>query len=98
MYARNEFTVPVGGSGYVMFVIYNNGPTDIFDIKIKNRFLVSHLRRSSITVRRGRQNFFSVSFEAPGSAEPGNRDDLLVVVTGRALSTANRHIVSLMVV
>jgi len=54
LYAKNEYTVPAGGGGFVMFVVYNTGATHIFDIKVKDRLkYVAHLRRTSITVRQG---------------------------------------------
>ena len=98
LYARNEFILPAGGSGFVMFVVHNTGPTEIFDIKVKDRLkYVNHLRRTSITVRQGRQNFFSVTFRAPSSAERGKGDEVLATITGRTSKKTVGQIVRLMV-
>lgn len=35
-YVRNEYIILVGGSGFVMFVVYNIGVIEIFDIKVKD--------------------------------------------------------------
>ena len=40
LYARNEYTIPAGGSGFVMFVVYNTGATEIFDIKFSNSLII----------------------------------------------------------
>jgi len=99
LYARNEFTIPAGRRGFVMFVVYNTGPTERFDIKVKDRLkYVSRLRRSSITVRQGRKSFFSVFFQAPSSAERGKGDDVLATITGRTSKKTVGHVVRLMVV
>lgn len=99
LYARNEYTIPAGGSGFVMFVVYNTGPTEIFDIKVKDRLkYVAHLRRTSITVRQGRKSFFSVTFKAPSSAPRGGSDEVLATITGRTSKKTVGHVVRLMVV
>lgn len=99
LYARNEYTVPAGGSGFVMFVVYNTGPTEIFDIKVKDLLkYVAHLRRKSIVVRQGRTSFFSVTFKAPSSAARGSGDDVLATITGRTSRKTVGHVVKLMVV
>ena len=99
LYARNEFTIPAGKSGFVMFLVYNTGPTEVFDIKIKDRLNYVHrLLRSSITVRQGRKSFFSVSFRAPSSAKRGKGDEVLATITGRTSKKTVGHVVRLMVV
>ena len=99
LYARNEFTIPAGGSGYVLFVVHNTGPTEMFDIKITNRLkLVHHLRRSSFTVRRGRRSYISVTFKAPSSVEAGKGAEVLATVTGRTSKKTVGHVVRLMIV
>lgn len=99
LYARNEYTIPAGGSGFVMFVVYNTGATEIFDIKVKDRLkYVAHLRRTSITVRQGRKSFFSVTFKAPSSAPRGGSDEVLATITGRTSKKTVGHVVRLMVV
>ena len=99
LYARNEYTIPAGGNGFVMFVVYNTGATEIFDIKVKDRLkYVAHLRRSYITVRQGRKSFFSVSFKAPSSAPRGGSDEVLATITGRTTKKTVGHVVRLMVV
>lgn len=98
-YARNEYTVPAGGSGFVMFVAYNNGRTESFAISVKDhlKFAVP-LRRSTITVHKDRKRFFSVRFKAPRSATRGAQNDVLVTITGRTSKTTAGHAVRLMVV
>lgn len=98
LYARNEFILPAGGSGFVVFVVYNNGPTEIFDVKVKDRLkYVSHLRRTSITVRQGRKSFFSVTFSAPSSAERGKGEEVLATITGHTSKKTVGQVVRLMV-
>lgn len=99
LYARNEFTVPAGGRGFVVFVVHNTGPTEMFDIKVKDRLkLVRRLRRSYIIVRRDRQSFFSVTFKAPRSAVRGKGDEVLATITGRKSKKTVGHVVMLMIV
>ena len=99
LYARNEYTIPAGGSGFVMFVVYNTGPTEIFDIKVKDRLkYVAHLRRTHITVRQGRKSFFSATFKVPSSAARGGSDEVLATITGRTSKKTVGHVVRLMVV
>ena len=99
LYARNEFTIPARGSGYVLFVIHNNGPTEIFDIKITDRLkLVHQLRRSSFTVRQGRRSYISVTFKAPSSAVRGKGAEVLATITGRTSKKTVGHVVRLMIV
>lgn len=99
LYARNEFTVPRGGKGFVMFVVYNTGKTERFDIKVKDRLkYVARLRRTSITVRKDRKSFFSVTFKAPYSAAPGSSNEVLATVTGRTSKKTVGQVVRLMVV
>ena len=82
-----------------MFVVYNTGATEIFDIKVKDRLkYVTHLRRTSITVRQGRESFFSVKFMAPSSAPRGGSDEVLATITGRTSKKTVGHVVRLMVV
>lgn len=99
LYARNEYTIPAGGTGFVMFVVHNTGPTEIFDINIKDRLkFVARLRRNFITVRQGRTSFFSAIFRAPSSATRGENDEVLATITGRTSGKTVGHVVKLMVV
>ena len=34
LYVSNEYTIPAGGRTFVMFRVHNNGPNDIFDIRV----------------------------------------------------------------
>lgn len=97
-YAKEEYTVPAKGNGFVMFIVHNNGPTEVFEIDVKDteRFHPT-LTRSTITVRKGRKSFFSVSFKAKSPASPGGADAVLVTVTGRTSKTTSGHVVTLMV-
>ena len=99
LYARDDYTIPAGGRGFVMFVVHNTGPTEVFDIKVKDRLkFVAHLRRNFITVRQGRTSFFSVTFNAPSSAARGENDEVLATITGRTSGKTAGHVVKLMVV
>lgn len=99
VYARNEFTVPAGGRGFVLFVVYNTGRTERFDIKIKNTMgFVHYLRRSSIFVRQGRKNYFSVTFRAASSAKRGKGGEVLATITGQTSKKTVGQVVRLMVV
>ena len=99
LYARNEYTIPAGGRGFVMFVVYNTGSTETFDIKVKDRLkYVARLRRTAITVRKGRKSFFSFTFKAPSSAARGGSDEVLATITGRTSKKTVGHVVRLMVV
>jgi len=99
LYARNEYTIPAGGSGFVLFLVYNTGATEIFDIKVKDHLkYAAHLRRSYITVRQGRKSFFFVTFKAPSSAPRGGSDEVLATITGRTSKKTVGHVVRLMVV
>ena len=98
LYAKEEYTVPAKGNGLVMFIVHNNGPTDVFDIDVKDteKFQTT-LTRSTITVRKGRTSFFSVRFKAKSLASPGGTDAVLVTVTGKTSKTTAGHVVTLMV-
>ena len=99
LYARNEFTVPARGSGYVLFVVYNTGPTEKFDVKIKESAgFVHYLRRSSILVRRGRKSYVSVTFKAASSAKRGKGGEVLATITGQTSKKTVGQVVRLMVV
>ena len=99
LYARNDYTVPAGGIGFVVFVVFNTGRTERFDISVKDplKFAVP-LRRHFITARKDRRNFFSVIFKAPSSAARGAHNEVLVTITGRTSKTTVGHVVSLLVV
>ena len=97
-YAKEECTVPAKGNGFVMFIVHNNGPTEVFDIHAKDtEKLQSTLTRSTITVRKGRTSFFSVSFKAKSPASPGGTDAVRVTVTGKTSKTTANQVVTLMV-
>ncbi|KAL9960335.1 hypothetical protein ACROYT_G033781 [Oculina patagonica] len=98
LYAKEEYTVPAKGNGYVMFIVYNNGPSEVFDVNVKDteKFKAS-LLRPTITVRKGRTSFFSVSFTAKSPATPGGTDAVLVTVTGKTSKVTAAHVVTLMV-
>lgn len=99
LYAKNEFTVPAGGRGFVLFVVYNTGPTEKFDIKIKNTMgFVHNLRRSSILVRRGRKSYFSVTFRAGSAAKRGKAGEVLATIKGQTSKKTVGQVVRLMVV
>ena len=99
LYARNDYTVPARGSGFVMFVVYNTGRTERFDISVKDRLkFAAPLRRPFITARKDRRNFFSVTFKAPSSASRGTHNEVLVTITGRTSKTTVGHVVRLLVV
>lgn len=99
LYAKNEFTVPAGGRGFVLFVVYNTGPTEKFDIKIKNTMgFVHYLRRSSILVRRGRKSYFSVTFRAGSAAKRGKAGEVLATIKGQTSKKTVGQVVRLMVV
>ncbi|XP_068713370.1 hemicentin-2-like [Montipora foliosa] len=98
IYARNDYTIPAGRSSLVTFLMHNNGPTDTFDIKAKDRMkYFQNLRGSSITVRQSRTSFFSVVLKAPLSASPGKGDELLVTAKGRKSKKTVSLLVRLMV-
>lgn len=98
LYAKEEYTVPSKGNGYVMFIVYNNGPSEVFDVHVRNttRFTAS-IVRPTITVRKGRTSFFSVSFTAKRPASPGSTDAVLVTITGKTSKATVGHVVTLMV-
>ena len=95
---KEEYTVPAKGNGYVMFIVYNNGPSDVFDVHVKNtaKFAAS-IVRPTIIVRKGRTIFFSVSFTAKSPASPGGTDAVLVTITGKTSKATVGHVATLMV-
>ena len=99
LYATNDYTIPVAGSGFVMFAVHNTGPTEVFDIKVKDRLNSRvHLPRNFITVHGGSTSFFSVILNAPSSAARGESDEVLATITGRTSGKTVGHVVKLMVV
>lgn len=98
LYAKEEYTVPSKGNGRVMFIVYNNGPDEMFGVDVKDtEKFKANLLRPTIRVRQGRASFFSVSFTAKSPASPGGTDAVLVSVTGKTSKTTVGHVVTLMV-
>ena len=81
-----------------MFMVYNNGPGEMFDVHVKDtEKFKARLLRSTIKARQGRTSFFSVSITAKSPASPGGTDSVLVSVTGKKSKATVGYVVTLMV-
>ena len=97
-YARNDFTIPRGSRSFVVFVVHNVGPTEVFDIFIEDRlgFRVRKGRRS-VLVRQGAKRMLSVWFKAPPGAELGKSNSVVLSITGRKSRVRSGQIINLIV-
>jgi len=98
-YASHEFTVPIRGSSMVMFLVYNTGSTEMFDLKVQeSSIFTASMLMSAVRVHQNRSSFLIVRFSAKSTATSGTADNVIVTATGRTSNVSVNHAFSLMVV
>ena len=97
IYSASEFTVPKHTSESVMFLVYNTGVTEMFDVSVEGTSVFNaHYQRSHF-VYKDRLAFIDVYFSASPLVAPGTAEGVLVTVTGRTSKATAKTVVSLMV-
>ena len=97
IYSGSEFTVPKHTNELVMFLVYNTGVTEMFDVSVEGTSVFNaHYQRSHL-VYKDRLAFIDVYFSASPLAAPGTAEGVLVTVTGRTSKATAKTVVSLMV-
>ena len=97
IYSGSEFTVPKHTNESVMFLVYNTGVTEMFDVSVEGTSVFNaHYQRSHL-VYKDRLAFIDVYFSASPLAAPGTAEGVLVTVTGRTSKATAKTVVSLMV-
>ena len=97
IYSGSEFTVPKHTNELVMFLVYNTGVTEMFDVSVEGTSVFNaHYQRSHL-VYKDRLAFIDVYFSASPLAAPGTAEGALVTVTGRTSKATAKTVVSLMV-
>ena len=97
IYSGSEFTVPKHTNESVMFLVYNTGVTEMFDVSVEGTTVFNaHYQRSHL-VYKDRLAFIDVYFSASPLAAPGTAEGVLVTVTGRTSKATAKTVVSLMV-
>ena len=99
LFARNDYTISQGRTGYVLFMIENFGNTEMVDIKSHaSPGNVESQSRTLGRVRQGRRTSFSVSFRGNAKAIRGVTVTVVVSVKGRASGSKSVTSVPLLVV
>lgn len=84
LFARNDYTLTQGGTGYVIFTIENYGESEVVDItSFGSMGTVERQSRNEARVRKGRKTSFSVSFRGKTKATTGVTVTIVVSVKGR---------------
>ena len=97
IYSGGEFTVPKHTNESVMFLVYNTGVTEMFDVSVEGTSVFNaHYQRSHL-VYQDRLATIDVYFSASPLATPGTEVGVLVTVTGRTSKATAKTVVSLMV-
>ena len=97
IYSGSEFTVPKHTNESVMFLVYNTGVTEMFDVSVEGTTVFNaHYQRSHLFYQ-DRLAFIDVYFAASPLAAPGTAEGVLVTVTGRTSKATAKTVVSLMV-
>ena len=97
IYSGSEFTVPKHTNESVIFLVYNTGVTEMFDVSVEGTSVFNaHYQRSHF-VYKDRLAFIDVYFSASPLAAPGTAEGVLVTVTGRTSKATAKTVVSLMV-
>ena len=97
IYSGGEFTVPKHTNESVMFLVYNTGVTEMFDVSVEGTSVFNaHYQRSHL-VYQDRLAIIYAYFTASPLAAPGNAEGVLVTVTGRTSKATAKTVVSLMV-
>ena len=99
LFARNDYTIPQGGTGYVIFTIENFGNNDVVDItSFGSLGTVERQSRKFSRVRKGRRSSFSVRFRGNAKATKGVTVTIVVSVKGRNSGSKSVMSVPLLVV
>ena len=98
LFARREFTVPIGGKGLVIFFVYNTAKTEFFKFQVKTSTVFnSSVSWPRVRVSQNRTGFFYAWFTAKSGVISGTGDDVVVTATGMTSKDTVSSIVSLMV-
>ena len=99
LFARNDYTMSQGGTGYVIFMIENFGNDEVVDMTSFGSFgTVERQSRAMNRVRKGRQTTFSVTFRGNTKAVRGVTVTIVVSVKGRRSGSKSVMSVPLLVV
>ena len=99
MFARNDYTISQGRTGYVIFMIENVGNDEVVDItSFGSLGTVERQSRAMSRIRKGRKTPFSVTFRGNTKAERGVTVTVVVSVKGRKSGSKSVMSVPLLVV
>ena len=99
LFARNDYTISQGSTGYVIFTIENFGNDDVVDItSFGSLGTVERQSQAMRRVRKGRRTSFSVTFRGNPKATRGVTVTIVVSVKGRISGSKSVMSVPLLVV
>lgn len=100
VHSRNQFTLPIGRTSFVLFEIINGLRTrETFAIKAKSRLgYILPMSRRIKAVRGGYRSHFSLRFRSTKRSDVGKTDIVMVSIKGRGSKAKSVQIVQLLVV